>query len=193
MSNGPAGTPPGSDPSAAARPRRRRHDPRRAARRTDPIGAVTTVPPRSRRSAGAGPDTFCQIVAGDLAAAIVHSDKATMAFLDHRPLFQGHVLLVPRHHVTVLADLPASDVDRFFRLAQRLEVAVERATGSDGSLVLVNNRVSQSVPHLHVHVIPRRFRDGLRFWLGPRRPYPSPEDAERMAAAIRDNLDVAGL
>jgi histidine triad (HIT) family protein len=136
-------------------------------------------------------DTFCRIVKGELSAFVVHDDESTMAFLDHRPLFPGHVLLVPRGHVEVLADLPLSDVDHFFRVTQRLEVAVEKATGSDGSLVLVNNRVSQSVPHLHVHVIPRRFRDGLRFWLGPRHPYPSPADAGRMAAAIRDAL--AGL
>jgi len=123
----------------------------------------------------------------------VHSDDATVAFLDHRPLFPGHVLLVPRVHIAVLADLPPSDVDSFFRLAQRLDVAVERATGSDGSLVLVNNRVSQSVPHLHLHVIPRRFRDGLRFWLGPRRPYRSPDEMDQMAAAIRNHLDPTGF
>jgi histidine triad (HIT) family protein len=150
------------------------------------------VPSRSR-AAATGPDTFCRIIAGELSAFVVHSDHETMAFLDHRPVFPGHVLLVPRAHLAVLADLPPSDVDHFFRLAQRLEVAVEQATGSDGSLVLVNNRVSQSVPHLHLHVIPRRFRDGLRFWLGPRRPYPSADEAERMAAAIRDRLDLRGL
>jgi histidine triad (HIT) family protein len=151
------------------------------------------VPARARRAAADEPDTFCRIVAGDLPATVVHSDPQAMAFLDHRPLFPGHVLLVPRTHFSVLADLPPSDVDRFFRLAQRLEVAVEQATRSDGSMVLVNNRVSQSVPHLHLHVIPRRFRDGLRFWLGPRRPYPSPDEADRMAAAIRDRLDLRGL
>jgi histidine triad (HIT) family protein len=151
------------------------------------------VTPARRRPAGDGPDTFCRIVAGELPAAVVHSDDRTVAFLDHRPVFPGHVLLVPRTHIAVLADLPSSEVDRFFRLAQRLEVAVERATESDGSLVLVNNRVSQSVPHLHLHVIPRRFKDGLRFWLGPRRPYPSPDEADRVAAAIRDHLDVRGL
>jgi len=156
-------------------------------------GRVSPVTPARRRPDGDGPDTFCRIVGGELPAAIVHSDETTVAFLDHRPLFPGHVLLVPRTHVAVLADLPPSDVDRFFRLAQRLEIAVERATGSDGSMVLVNNRVSQSVPHLHLHVIPRRFRDGLRFWLGPRRPYQSPDEADRVAAAIRSYLDLSGL
>jgi histidine triad (HIT) family protein len=145
------------------------------------------------RPAGDGPDTFCQIVAGNLAATVVHRDDHTVSFLDHRPLFAGHVLLVPRQHVTVLAELPPSDVDYFFRVAQRLETAVERAAAADGSLMLINNRVSQSVPHLHLHVIPRRFRDGLRFWLGPRRPYPSDEEAERMAGRIRDALDLTDL
>ncbi|MEN3362255.1 MAG: histidine triad family protein [Mycobacteriales bacterium] len=140
-----------------------------------------------------GPDTFCQIISGALAAPTVHRDGGTMSFLDHRPLFPGHVLLVPLTHVTTLADLPPAEVDHFFRVAQRLETAVERATGADGSLVLINNRVSQSVPHLHLHVIPRRFRDGLRFWLGPRRPYASAEEAERTAARIREALDLTGL
>jgi histidine triad (HIT) family protein len=140
-----------------------------------------------------GPDIFCRIIAGDLPADIVHSDERTMSLLDHRPLFPGHVLLVPRVHVTTLNELPPSEVDHFFQVAQRLETAVERATGSDGSLVLVNNRVSQSVPHLHLHVIPRRFKDGLRFWLGPRRPYKSAEDATETAVRIAETLDLTGL
>ena len=140
-----------------------------------------------------GPDTFCRIISGDIGATVIHRDGSTMSFLDHKPLFPGHVLLVPLVHVTTLTDLPPAEVDHFFRVAQRLETAVERATGSDGSLILINNRVSQSVPHLHLHVIPRRFRDGLRFWLGPRRPYASPEEAERTAAKIRETLDLTGL
>jgi histidine triad (HIT) family protein len=145
------------------------------------------------RPAPDGPDTFCRIVAGDLPAAVVHQDEETVSFLDHRPLFPGHVLLVPREHVLTFADLPPSRVDYFFRVAQRLEAAVQRATGSDGSLVLINNRVSQSVPHLHLHVIPRRFKDGLRFWLGPRRPYRSVDEAEQTAERIRTALDLTGL
>jgi histidine triad (HIT) family protein len=137
---------------------------------------------------------FCRIV-GDVAAGstdaaeVVWADDTCVAFLDHRPLFHGHTLLVPRQHVRTLADLPAGVVEPFFRVAQRLEPAVERATGADGSLVLVNNVVSQSVPHLHLHVIPRRFKDGLRFWLGPRVRYGG--DAPTMAAtaaAIRAEL-----
>jgi histidine triad (HIT) family protein len=152
---------------------------------------VPTV--RKAQQAGGGPDTFCRIIAGEIASTVVHADERTLSFLDHRPLFHGHVLLVPRQHVATLADLPAPDVDHFFQVAQRLESAVERATSSDGSMVLINNRVSQSVPHLHLHVIPRRFRDGLRFWLGPRRRYESTADAERMAERIRAALDLSGL
>lgn len=156
-------------------------------------------PPRGRAGAAAGRAsagracTFCRVVAGELPADTVHSDGATVAFLDHRPVFPGHVLLVPRLHVGTLAELPLSQVDHFFRLAQRLEVAVEEAMGSDGSMILINNRVSQSVPHLHLHVIPRRFKDGLRFWLGPRHPYGSAAEAEQAAARIRDALDLTGV
>jgi histidine triad (HIT) family protein len=162
--------------------------------RDDQFGTDTAAVRAPRKSQpSTGPDTFCQIVSGDVAATTIHRDGGTMSFLDHRPLFPGHVLLVPLQHVTTLAELPPTEVDHFFRVAQRLETAVERATGADGSLVLINNRVSQSVPHLHLHVIPRRFRDGLRFWLGPRRPYGSPEEAERTAAKIREALDLTGL
>lgn len=126
---------------------------------------------------------FCRIVAGTEPAEIVHADPTTVAFLDTRPVFGGHVLLVPRQHVTTLADLPAGQHGHFLGIAQRLETAVEKGLDADGSLLIVNNRVSQSVPHLHLHVIPRRFRDGLRFWLGPRHPYP--DDAARAATAAR--------
>ena len=101
-----------------------------------------------------------------------------IAFLDHRPLFRGHTLLVPKQHVRLLSDLPAEQVPEFFTTAQRLERAVEDGLGADGSMILINNVVSQSVPHLHLHVIPRNKRDGLRFWLGPRHPYDEAHPAE---------------
>ena len=114
--------------------------------------------------------------------------RTTVAFLDTKPVFPGHVLLVPRTHVTTLADLPADELPAFFALAQRLERAVESAMDAPGSLVLINNVISQSVPHLHLHVIPRRPKDGLRFFLGPRHPYGSPDEsaavARRIAAAL---------
>jgi histidine triad (HIT) family protein len=138
------------------------------------------------------PCAFCAIVAGDAPAHVVHTDDGTVAFLDAKPVFPGHVLLVPRVHLTTLADLPTASVPGFFALAQRLERAVESAMDTPGSLVLINNVVSQSVPHLHLHVIPRRPKDGLRFFLGPRHPYRDPDEAAAVAQRIGDRLRVAG-
>jgi histidine triad (HIT) family protein len=111
-----------------------------------------------------------------------------LAFLDHRPLFRGHTLLIPRTHLRLLSDLPASRAGEFLVTAQRLERAVEDGLGAAGTMVLVNNVVSQSVPHLHLHVIPRNFKDGLRFWLGPRHRYDAAHPAEEYAAKIRAAL-----
>jgi histidine triad (HIT) family protein len=133
------------------------------------------------------PCAFCAVVAGDVPADIVHSGPTTVAFLDTKPVFPGHVLLVPRTHVTTLADLPPDELPAFFTLAQRLERAVEGAMDAPGSLVLINNVISQSVPHLHLHVIPRRPKDGLRFFLGPRHPYGSPDES----AAVARRIDAA--
>lgn len=135
------------------------------------------------------PCGFCAIVAGEAAADVVHADESTMAFLDRTPVFHGHVLLVPRTHVTTLADLPPEDVPGFVALAQRLERAVETAMEAPGSLVLVNNVISQSVPHLHLHVIPRRPKDGLRFFLGPRHPYGSSDESADVARSIAAALN----
>jgi histidine triad (HIT) family protein len=137
------------------------------------------------RDRAAAACTFCGIVAGATEAHVVVADAHTIAFLDRRPLFLGHTLLVPRRHVTTLPELAAGEVGPFFALAQRLDRAVESATGADGSMVLINNVVSQSVPHLHLHVIPRRRRDGLRFWLGPRTAYAGETAAADMAERIR--------
>jgi histidine triad (HIT) family protein len=138
--------------------------------------------------AAAGGCTFCGIAAGEIAAEVVYEDERMLAFLDHRPVFRGHTLLAPRDHVVTLKELPDADVPAFLRAAQRLERAVEAATAADGSLVLVNNVVSQSVPHLHLHVIPRRFKDGLRFFLGPRQRYTAEQPIEHFAALIRAAL-----
>ena len=135
------------------------------------------------------PCAFCAVVAGDAPADLVHSGERTLAFLDTTPIFHGHVLLVPRTHVQTLAELPAEDVGPFFALAQRMERAVEAAMDAPGSLVLINNVVSQSVPHLHLHVIPRRPKDGLRFFLGPRHPYRSADESAEVAARIATTLD----
>lgn len=134
---------------------------------------------------------FCEIVEGRAFAHIVLEDEQVLAFLDVRPVFAGHVLLVPRVHHETLADLPGELVEPLFATAQFLSRAVPDAMGSDGSLVVVNNKVSQSVPHLHVHVIPRRFKDGLRGFLWPRHPYQEGE-AESAAAAIRSSVERLG-
>lgn len=132
--------------------------------------------------------TFCRIVAGELPAVVVLDEPDLLAFLDTKPVFRGHVLLVPRLHVTTFKELPADRVGHFAATAQRLERAVETGLDAPGSMVLVNNIVSQSVPHLHLHVIPRRPKDGLRFWLGPRHPYTSADPPEGYAERIRSIL-----
>jgi histidine triad (HIT) family protein len=131
---------------------------------------------------------FCAIIRGEQQAVTILETGRLIAFLDHRPLFRGHTLLVPKLHVRLLSDLPADQVPEFFTTAQRLERAVEDGLGADGSMILVNNVVSQSVPHLHLHVIPRNKRDGLRFWLGPRHPYDDAHPAEAYAEKIRAAL-----
>jgi histidine triad (HIT) family protein len=130
------------------------------------------------------------IISGDKDAAVILETENLIAFLDHRPLFRGHTLLVPKVHVRILSDLPAELVPEFFTTAQRLERAVEDGLGAQGSMVLINNVVSQSVPHLHLHVIPRTKGDGLRFWLGPRHRYDAAHPAEEYAAKIRAALPV---
>ncbi len=131
---------------------------------------------------------FCAIVSGEVTAVTVLQTERLIAFLDHRPLFHGHTLLVPKRHVRLLSDLPADWVPEFFTTSQRLERAVEDGLGADGSMILINNVVSQSVPHLHLHVIPRNKGDGLRFWLGPRHPYDAAHPAEAVAEKIRAAL-----
>jgi histidine triad (HIT) family protein len=139
--------------------------------------------------ARAGACTFCRIVKGELPASVVLDTPELLAFLDAKPVFRGHVLLVPKLHVTTYKELPAELVPPFALTAQRLEVAVETGLAVPGSMVLVNNIVSQSVPHLHLHVIPRRPKDGLRFWLGPRHPYSDEDPAEGYAERIRAVLE----
>jgi len=131
---------------------------------------------------------FCAIIRGEQQAVIILETERLIAFLDHRPLFLGHTLLMPKQHVVLLSDLPADQVPEFFGTAQRLERAVEDGLGADGSMLLINNVVSQSVPHLHLHVIPRNKRDGLRFWLGPRKRYDTAAPAEAFAEKIRAAL-----
>lgn len=125
--------------------------------------------------------SFCAIVAGEAAAEVVFADDSTVAFLDARPLFPGHVLLVPREHLATIEDLPAERVERFFLNGRRLARAVREAMGAEGTFMAINNTVSQSVPHLHLHVVPRVRKDGLRGFFWPRHKYGEGE----MAAAAK--------
>lgn len=128
---------------------------------------------------------FCRVVSGDLPAHVVFEDALTVAFLDHRPLFPGHALVVPRAHVETLTDLPSAQVAPLFSAVQVMARAVERGLGAAGSFVAVNNRVSQSVPHLHVHVVPRRPKDGLKGFFWPRGHYRDEAEAADIAARLR--------
>ncbi|MGH3815448.1 MAG: HIT family protein [Pseudonocardiaceae bacterium] len=132
---------------------------------------------------------FCAVLRGEQKVTLIHENDRLMSFLDQRPLFHGHVLLIPKIHVLLMSELPEDRVQEFFMEAQRLEQAVEAGLEADGSMILINNVVSQSIPHLHLHVIPRRKKDGLRFWLGPRHPYDSEHPAELYADKIRVALE----
>jgi histidine triad (HIT) family protein len=132
---------------------------------------------------------FCDILSAGGNAALVFEDEISFAFLDHRPVFPGHTLLVPKAHHETLPDLPPELLAPLFHNAQRLARAMETGLGADGSFVAVNNRVSQSVPHLHVHVIPRRKGDGLRGFFWPRRKYASEEEMREVAARLRAALN----
>ncbi|MFG3578359.1 HIT family protein [Micromonospora chersina] len=131
---------------------------------------------------------FCGIVAGEVPAFRVADEADGLAFLDTRPVFKGHVLVVPRTHLVTLADLPADALPGYFRLVQRIAVAVEAGLGAGGTFVAMNNKVSQSVPHLHTHVVPRTKGDGLRGFFWPRTRYADDAEAhgyaQRVAAAL---------
>lgn len=131
---------------------------------------------------------FCDFAAGDGSAEVVYRDEAVLAFLDHRPLQPGHVLAVPRRHVETLPELPDALMAPLFAAVRRLAGAVPRAMEAEGSFVAINNRVSQSVPHLHVHVVPRRRKDGLRGFFWPRHRYRDAAHAGRVRDAIRAAL-----
>ncbi|HYV60642.1 MAG TPA: HIT domain-containing protein [Acidimicrobiia bacterium] len=131
---------------------------------------------------------FCRIIEGQIPAHFVLDDEDVVAFLDHRPLFAGHTLVLPRDHIETLADVPEGRLGPFFRQVQRVDGAVRAAMEAPGSFVAENNVVSQSVPHLHVHVVPRRRKDGLRGFFWPRSKYASDAQAAAVAAGIREQL-----
>ena len=131
---------------------------------------------------------FCRIEKKEVPAVRVAEDEHHLAFLDHRPLFFGHCLLIPRTHYETLPEVPAGALGPLFAWAQELCRAMEAALGAEGTFVALNNRVSQSVPHLHVHVVPRRRGDGLRGFFWPRQRYESDVEAEAVASRLRQAL-----
>ena len=137
--------------------------------------------------AGADDCLFCRIVSGEVTADVVLESEHMVGFLDHRPVFKGHVLLVTRQHVVTLPDLPAELRDPFLEAGQRVSAAVVDGLGAQGSFVALNNTVSQSVAHLHLHVVPRTKGDGLRGFFWPRTKYAEGEAAE-YAARLRAAL-----
>ena len=137
---------------------------------------------------------FCRIVSGELPATVIYEDDVSFAFLDHRPLFPGHTLLVPREHVETLGELPVSQVEPYFKAAQLLARAVESGLDAEGTFVAMNNRVSQSVPHLHVHVVPRRRKDGLKGFFWPRTKYKGEDEMKlvqsKIAAPLKNSSEI---
>jgi histidine triad (HIT) family protein len=131
---------------------------------------------------------FCRVVRRQVAARLVFEDEISLAFLDHRPVFPGHCLLIPKDHYETLTDLPGDLTGPFFKNAQLLARAIESAMEAEGTFVAMNNRVSQSVQHLHVHVVPRRRKDGLKGFFWPRHPYPTEADADAVQSAVRDAM-----
>ena len=132
---------------------------------------------------------FCMIVRREIESYIVFEDESSLAFLDHRPLFAGHCLVTPKNHHETLLDLPAELIPVFFANVQRITRAVEEAVHAEGSFVAINNRVSQSVPHTHVHVVPRRKGDGLKGFFWPRRAYKDAEEILQTQQAIRSAVE----
>ena len=134
---------------------------------------------------------FCGIVNGEVSASIVFEDEVSTAFLDHRPLFPGHCLLVSKQHFETLSDVPVELIGPLFQNAQLLVRAVEVALQAEGSIVAMNNRVSQSVPHFHIHVVPRRRKDGLKGFFWPRTKYGSEADIVKVQQLIQS--EIAGM
>ena len=144
--------------------------------------------------AGAAPQcAFCAIASGEAEAFVVYEDDATLAFLDHRPLFPGHTLVIPRTHVETLPDLPAAALVAFFAVVQRVARVMPEALEAEGTFVANNNRVSQSVAHLHLHVVPRSRGDGLRGFFWPRHPYDGPEQMREVGRRLRAALERTSL
>ena len=132
--------------------------------------------------------TFCKIIRGSIPSHKVFEDELSLAFLDHRPLFPGHCLFIVKSHLETIADLPGELVGPLFLNVQLLSRAVTQGMNAEGSFVAVNNRVSQSVPHFHVHIVPRRKGDGLKGFFWPRRPYKDAEEIDRTLRALHSAI-----
>jgi histidine triad (HIT) family protein len=128
---------------------------------------------------------FCKIIRGEIPAETIHEDESCIVFLDQGPLFAGHSLVCPKAHVETLMDVPPEMLLPLFSNAQRIARAMETGLGAEGSFVAINNRISQSVPHLHIHVIPRRRKDGMKGFFWPRRPYKDQTEIREIADALR--------
>jgi len=139
------------------------------------------------------PCVFCRIASGEAAAEIVFEDELSIAFLDSRPLFSGHCLLITKGHYETFVDLPRELVGPIFLNAQRLAVAVKAGMDAEGTFVAINNTVSQSVPHFHIHIVPRRRKDGLRGFFWPRKIYASEEEARSVRAALSAQLNAGSF
>jgi histidine triad (HIT) family protein len=131
---------------------------------------------------------FCNIIRGELSTDTVFEDQISLAFLDHRPVFPGHCLLVPKDHSATLSDLPMQLVGPLFANTQLLVRAVEQGLLAEGTFVAINNRVSQSVPHLHIHIVPRRKKDGLKGFFWPRQSYRDRDHIESVVRVLRDTI-----
>jgi histidine triad (HIT) family protein len=136
---------------------------------------------------------FCRIVRGEVQARTIHEDERTIVFLDSGPLFPGHCLVCPKDHYDTLLDVPGDLLEPLFSTAKLMAAAVERGLGAQGSFMAINNRISQSVPHLHVHVVPRRRQDGLKGFFWPRRPYKDEAEAAATQKALQQAVsELAG-
>ena len=132
---------------------------------------------------------FCEIASGEKQASVVFEDDLTTAFLDHRPLFHGHCLLIPKQHFETLSDLPSRLIKPLFENAQILARAVETAMKAQGTFVAMNNRISQSVPHLHIHIVPRRKGDGLKGFFWPRTKYADQAEMTAIQKLIQSDIE----
>jgi histidine triad (HIT) family protein len=129
---------------------------------------------------------FCRIASGEIATEVIAQDENTLVFLDHSPVFPGHLLIVPRKHVDTLIDLPDDQLAPFLAQVRRASKAVETGLGAEGSFVAINTKVSQTVPHLHAHVMPRKKGDGMKGFFWPRRNYSDDAHRQEIVAKLRE-------